>query len=57
MRTHHGLYDEVLEIDEQKDHDREKDLNKEKLTLTECVFALIIAIACVSVHAYLLGKL
>ena len=56
MRTHHGLYDEVLEADEQKDHDREKDLKKDKLTLTECVIALVIAIACVSLHAVFLGK-
>ena len=56
MRSHHGLYDDVLELDEAKDHDREKDLNKEKLTLTECLIALVIAITCVSLHAVFLGK-
>lgn len=56
MRTHHGMYDEVLEIDKHKDHDREKDLQKEKLTFTECIIALIISIACVSLHAVFLGK-
>ncbi|KAG8531517.1 uncharacterized protein KY384_003146 [Bacidia gigantensis] len=54
MRTHHGLYDEVLEMDEEKDHDRHKDLAKEKLTLTECIVALVIALACVSLHAVFL---
>ena len=57
MRSHHGLYDDVLELDEAKDHDREKDLEKEKLTFTECLIALVIAITCVSLHAVFLGKL
>ena len=56
MRTHHGLYDSVLEKDEARDHDRHKDLQKAKLTLTECVLALVIALTCVSLHAVFLGK-
>ena len=56
MRTHHGLYDDVLALDEEKDHDRQKDLSKDKLTLTECIIALLIAVACVSLHAVFLGK-
>ena len=55
MRSHHSLYDEVLTMDEEKDEDRLKDLKKAKLTLTECVVALAIAIACVSLHAVFLG--
>ncbi|MCJ1267028.1 hypothetical protein MMC22_006913 [Lobaria immixta] len=54
MRTHHGIYDSVLEKDEEKDHDREKDLRKSKLTLTECFLALVIALTCVSLHAVFL---
>ncbi|KAL9130473.1 MAG: hypothetical protein Q9217_001345 [Psora testacea] len=54
MRTHHGLYDAVLEKDQQRDHDRHKDLAKDKLTFTECIVALVIAIACVSLHAVFL---
>lgn len=54
MRTHHGIYDKVLEQDEQKDEDRHTDLSKAKLTLTECVIALFIALACVSLHAVFL---
>ena len=57
MRTHHGLYDAVLEKDEERDADRSEDLEKDKLTLTECIFALVIAIACVSLHAVFLGKI
>ena len=56
MRTHHGIYDAVLEKDEERDRDREKDLKKSKLTLTECFLALIIALTCVSLHAVFLGK-
>lgn len=54
MRSHHGLYDDILEMDERKDDDRHKDLNKDKLTLTECIFAIILALACVSLIAYIL---
>ncbi|KAL2051804.1 hypothetical protein ABVK25_007960 [Lepraria finkii] len=54
MRTHHGLYDSVLEKDEERDRDRHKDLKKAKLTLTECVFALVLALTCVSLHAVFL---
>lgn len=57
MRSHHSLYDEVLTMDEHKDADREKDLAKAKLTLTECFFALTIAITCVSLHAVFLGRI
>lgn len=54
MRTHHGIYDAVLEMDEQRDADRHKDLKKAKLTLTECILALVIAIALVCLHAVFL---
>ena len=54
MRTHHSVYDDVLAEDERKDEDRHKDLTKAKLTLTECLFFLIIALACVSLHAVFL---
>lgn len=55
MRTHHGIYDAVLEEDEERDRDRHKDLKKAKLTMTECIFALVIALTCVSLHAVFLG--
>ena len=57
MHTHHGIYDTVLEQDELRDQDRHLDLAKDKLTLTECIVALAIAITCVSLHAVFLGKL
>ena len=54
MRTHHGLYDSVFEQDEARDHDRHKDLAKPKLTFSECILALVIAITFVSMHAVFL---
>ena len=53
-QSHHGIYDELLERDEQKDRDRDKDLAKSKLTFTECMFALVVAITCVSLMAVFL---
>ena len=58
MHTHHGIYDAVLEKDEARDQDRHKDLKKAKLTLTECILALVISIALVSLHAvFLVGQI
>lgn len=54
MRSHHGIYDAVLEKDELRDHDREKDLKKDKFTFTECIIAILIALTCVSMHAVFL---
>ena len=55
MRTHHGLYDSILEADEEKDMDRHKDLAKAKLTLTECILALALAVTFTAMHADFLG--
>ncbi|KAI9803288.1 MAG: hypothetical protein M1825_002079 [Sarcosagium campestre] len=54
IRSHHGVYDAILLKDELKDADRHKDLAKDKLTFTECVLALVIALTCVSMHAVFL---
>ena len=43
-----------METDEQANLDREYHLNKDKLTFTECVFALVIAITCVAMMAVFL---
>lgn len=51
MRTHHSIYDAILEADEQKDEDRHRDLAKDKLTFTECIIALTISIALVTLIA------
>ncbi|CAD0109134.1 unnamed protein product, partial [Aureobasidium uvarum] len=54
MKSHHGLYDDILEEDEQNDADRHRDLAKAKLTLTESILALAIAITFVSMMAVFL---
>ncbi|KAI9719957.1 MAG: hypothetical protein M1828_005995 [Chrysothrix sp. TS-e1954] len=54
VSSHHGIYAEVLEADEQRDNDRHKDLTKSKLTLIECILALSIAVACVALIAVFL---
>ncbi|KAI9791065.1 MAG: hypothetical protein M1816_004296 [Peltula sp. TS41687] len=51
LRTHHSVYDDVLSSDEKRDVDRERDLRKAKLTFTECIIALVIALTCVTMHA------
>ncbi|KAF7185903.1 Vacuolar cation/proton exchanger 2 [Pseudocercospora fuligena] len=55
-RSHHGLYEDILEADEMRDHDRHKDLVKPKLTLTESILALLIALMFVSFMAVFLVK-
>jgi Ca2+:H+ antiporter len=53
-KSHHGLYEDILAQDEERDHDRHKDLAKDKLTLTESILALLIALMFVSFMAYIL---
>jgi Ca2+:H+ antiporter len=55
-RSHHGLYEDILEADEERDHDRHKDLQKPKLTLTESVIAVTVALVFVSFMAVFLVK-
>ncbi|GKU02557.1 ca2+:h+ antiporter [Fusarium langsethiae] len=47
-RTHHGIYDAVFEQDEHKDQ------AKAKLTLTECIIALVISVGLVAWTAVIL---
>ena len=54
VRTHDNYLETILEEDEEKDADRQRDLKKNKLTFTECVTALAIAIAFVSLSAIFL---
>ena len=54
--SHHSLYEDILEADEERDHDRHRDLTKAKLTLTESIVALVIALTFVSFMAIFLVK-
>jgi Ca2+:H+ antiporter len=51
MRSHHSIYDALFAAAEQADEDRHEDLAKDKLTFTECIIALAIALALVSLTA------
>ncbi|KAK4544019.1 hypothetical protein LTR36_004517 [Oleoguttula mirabilis] len=53
-RSHHGLYEDILEADEERDHDRHKDLAKPKLTFTESIAAVFFALTFVSFMAVFL---
>ncbi|KAJ4130023.1 hypothetical protein NW768_006995 [Fusarium equiseti] len=53
-RTHHGIYDAVFEQDEHNDRDKHKDQAKAKLTLTECIIALVISVGLVAWTAVIL---
>jgi Ca2+:H+ antiporter len=52
--SHDNIFNEVLQADEEADRDRHRDINKEKLTMTECAIAIVISIALVSMIAVFL---
>lgn len=47
--SQHSIFDEVIEMDEHRDADREQDMLKPKFTMTETLIALAMAIALVTV--------
>lgn len=47
--SQHSIFDEVIELDEHHDADREADLQKPKFTLTEAIIAVIVSLALVTV--------
>lgn len=53
-RSHKGLYEDIYNADEERDHDRHDDLKKEKLTFTESVVAVAIGITFVAFMAVFL---
>ncbi|KIW62778.1 calcium/proton exchanger [Phialophora macrospora] len=53
-RSHHGIFDEILEADERLDADHAHDLAKQKLTLTECAVAIGASLALVTLLAVFL---
>ncbi|KAJ9615297.1 hypothetical protein H2200_001372 [Cladophialophora chaetospira] len=52
--SHDNIFQEVLEADEEADRDRHRDLAKPKLTLTECVLVITIALTFISLIAVFL---
>lgn len=53
-QSHHSLYDDIFEGDEQLDRDRERELVKPKLTFTEAIIALVAAITFATLMAIFL---
>lgn len=51
MRSHHSIYDALFAAAEEADEDRLEDLAKDKLTFTECIIALAVSLALVSLTA------
>ncbi|GAD98289.1 conserved hypothetical protein [Paecilomyces variotii No. 5] len=51
LRKNHSIFDEVLELDECADKDRAREMLRPKLTLTESLVAIVIALTCVCMHA------
>ncbi|KAE8348060.1 Sodium/calcium exchanger protein-domain-containing protein [Aspergillus coremiiformis] len=54
LHSHHSIFDEVLELDEHKNEDREEELKRAKLTLVECFVAISVSLACVCMSAVFL---
>ena len=52
--SHDNIFNEVLEADEERDRDGAKDLRKEKLTMTECLVAIVVSLVLVSLIAVFL---
>ncbi|TDZ19065.1 Vacuolar calcium ion transporter [Colletotrichum orbiculare MAFF 240422] len=46
--SRHSIFDEVIEMDEHRDADREADMEKPKFTLTETALALVISLTLVT---------
>ncbi|OXV05793.1 hypothetical protein Egran_06439 [Elaphomyces granulatus] len=54
LRSHTSIFDDVLHGDEKQGEDRDKNSQRAKLTLTECIIAIIIALTCVTMSAFFL---
>ena len=52
--SHDNIFKEVLEQDEERDRDGAKDKAKDKLTMTECIIAIVFSLACVGLIAVFL---
>lgn len=52
--SHDNIFNEVLKADEAMDRDRHKDLNKEKLTMTECLVAIVVSLVLIALIAIFL---
>ncbi|KAJ5851941.1 uncharacterized protein N7529_011326 [Penicillium soppii] len=54
LHSHNSIFDEILEIDEHHDEDRHEEAARSKLTMTECIIVIAVALTCVCLSAYFL---
>jgi Ca2+:H+ antiporter len=54
LRSHHSIYDEVLELDEKRDEDHMDEVRRSKLTFTESIIAVAISLTFVCMSAVFL---
>jgi len=54
LRSQNTIFDNVLHGDENQGEDRDKNKKRAKLTFTECIIAIIIALICVTMSAFFL---
>ncbi|KAK7426557.1 hypothetical protein QQZ08_006887 [Neonectria magnoliae] len=56
--SQHSIFDEVIEMDEHRDADRETDMEKAKFTMTETIIAIAISLVFVTLLlVFLVGKI
>ncbi|KAK2762750.1 hypothetical protein FQN54_000924 [Arachnomyces sp. PD_36] len=54
LRSHQSIFDDVLELDEEHNEDRIDEIGRSKLTFTECLIAIAIALTFVCMSAVFL---
>ncbi|KAJ5084278.1 hypothetical protein NUU61_008857 [Penicillium alfredii] len=54
LHSHNSIYDEVLEKDEAQDEDRDEEMRRAKLTMTECLVIIAVSLTCVCMSAVFL---
>ncbi|KAJ5888798.1 hypothetical protein N7495_008839 [Penicillium taxi] len=54
LHSHSSIFDDILEMDEAMDADHHEEMQRKKLTFVECLVAIVISLACVSMSAVFL---
>lgn len=54
LHSHNSIFDDVLEMDERRDEDRDEESQRAKLTFIECLIAITVSLTCVCMSAVFL---
>ncbi|KAJ5102902.1 hypothetical protein N7532_003431 [Penicillium argentinense] len=54
LHSHNSIFDDVLEMDERQDEDRDEEITRAKLTFLECLIAIAVSLTCVCMSAVFL---